>query len=153
MFDGLFKLLTLLFSAKENVSLWVNSHELPPVLLVGVYSGARVNDPDPRVADVHAIEYLIGYGKTAERFEKHERFFTDEMLRWAESKYDAPKQREKRGIRGNSNSGAFAIAMGTKHFNTFGHVFGFSSAFQTNLLAPEWTDKKLAPRYYLVAGL
>lgn len=126
--------------------------KLPPVLLVGVNPGDRVNDPDPRVADVRAIEYLVGFGKTPERFEKHERFFVEEVLRWAETKYNAPKKREKRGIFGFSNSGAFAIAMGTKHFKTFGHVFGFSNSSQRNLSTPAWTDKKDAPAYYLVAG-
>lgn len=129
------------------------SQKLPPVLLVGVHPGEQLRDPDPRIADVRGIEYLIGFGKTPERFEKHERFFVNEVTAWAESKYNAPKQREKRGIYGVSNSGAFAIAMGTRHFGTFGHVFGFSSSFQYNLLAPEWSGKQPAPRYYLLIGL
>lgn len=130
----------------------IASRKLPPVLLVGVNSADRLRDPNPRVADVRAVEYLIGYGETAERFEKHERFFVEEVVRWAESKYNAPKTREKRGIFGVSNGGAFAIAMGAKHFDTFGHVFGFSNDSKDNLLAPGWSDKRIAPTYYLVAG-
>lgn len=129
------------------------SRKLSPVLLVGVHSADRLPDPDPRVGDLRAIEYLIGAGKTPERFEQHERFFVNEVVRWAESKYDAPKTRDKRGIFGVSNGGAFAIAMGTKHFDTFGYVFGFSNDSKPNLLMPEWSGRQTAPAYYLVAGL
>lgn len=127
--------------------------KLPPVLLVGVNPGDRVRDPDPQVSDVRAIEYVRSYGKTPERYDKHERFFVEEVLRWAETKYNAPKKREKRGIFGYSSGSVFAITTGTKHYNTFGHVFGFSGSLPPDLFTPAWTDKKDAPVYYLVAGL
>ena len=131
----------------------ITSRQLPPVLLVGVHAADQLPNPDPRVGDLRAIEYLVGGGYTSERFEKHERFFVNEVVAWAESKYNAPKAREKRGIYGISNGGAFAIAMGAKHSDIFGHIFGFSNDSRSNLLMPEWSGKQSPPVYYLVNGL
>ncbi len=127
------------------------SRRLPPVLLVGVHYGKILPGNDPQVSDTRALEYLIGFGKTDARFEAHERFFINEVVPWAESKFDVPKTSDKRAVFGASNSGSFALAMGIKHPEIFGHVIAFSPTWSKNLSPPSWTREN-SPSHYLLVG-
>ena len=130
----------------------VVSRRLPAVLLVGVHPGKNLlGGDDPQVSDTRALEYLIGFGKTDERFEAHERFFINEVIPWAEAKFGAPKDRNRRAVWGASNGGSFALAMGLRHSDVFGHVIAFSPTWSGNLSTPKWTRAEV-PSHYLLFG-
>ena len=129
----------------------VASRRLPAILLVGVHPGKNLPGGDPQTSDTRALEYLIGFGKTDERFEAHEQFFINEVMPWAETKFNAPKDRGRRAVWGASNSGSFALAMGLRHSDAFGHIIAFSPTWSGNLSAPKWTRVN-APSHYLLFG-
>lgn len=126
------------------------SRRLPPILLVGVHNGG-VKPGDPKVNDFRAREYLMGFGETDERFIAHERFLIEEVLPWAETKFSAPKDENKRAVFGASNGGSFALAMGIRHSEVFGHIIAFSPTWRDNLSTPSWKPAQ-APSQYLLVG-
>jgi len=98
---------------------------LSRVMLVGLETG-RPGPNDPPRMDVRAHEYLWNFDTLNTRFLAHERFFVDDVIPWAESRYGAPADRLKRAVFGFSNSGAWAIQMGIRNPGRIGHVLGFS---------------------------
>ena len=126
------------------------SRSLPPVLLVGVHRG-KVLPGNPNVNDFRGREYLLRFGETDERFVAHERFLIEEVLPWAEEKLSAPKDKNKRAVFGASNGGSFALAMGIRHPEIFGHIIAFSATWSHNLSTPSWKPAQ-APSQYLLVG-
>jgi enterochelin esterase-like enzyme len=129
------------------------SRRLPPVLLVGVHRGKVLPGVAPKIGDLRALEYLLGFGETDSRFEAHERFLMNEVLPWVEAKFNAPKNRNKRAFFGASNGGSFALAMGIRHPNVFGHIIAFSPTWSLNLSSPSWTPEQAPSQYLLVGSL
>ncbi|MBE9508986.1 MAG: hypothetical protein IMY86_13170 [Chloroflexi bacterium] len=126
---------------------------VPAVIVVGVHSGGAnqtLTEPHDPSQDRRAQEYLLGFNR--ERFEAHERFFIYEVADWAEQNLGVAANREQRAVFGYSNGGAFAVAMGARHPERYGHVIAFSlGRGPAGLGAPAWTAD-MAPRHYLVAG-
>jgi enterochelin esterase-like enzyme len=122
------------------------------VLLVGIHRGKILPGVEAKIGDQRALEYLLGFGKTDERFQTHERFLIDEVLPWAESKFNAPKNRNGRAVFGASNGGSFALAMGIRNPDIFGRIIAFSPTWSLNLSNPSWKPAQ-APSQYLLVGL
>ena len=133
--------------------------ELPPLLLIGVASGAYAGDPeadyDPEL-DLRAREYIPD--RDDERFSQHERFFIEEVLPWAEETFGAPREREQRAVYGHSNGGVFAAAMGLRHPEVFGYALSFSvgvdptEAFEAESETGTFDFGPVNTKFYFVAG-
>ncbi len=132
----------------------ISSGKLPPTAIVGVHSGGYEGGPLKDLSkydvskDLRAIEYLP-YIDSA-RFEKHARFFADEVPRWAETTLGVSSSRERRAIFGVSNGGRFAATIGIDRPDVFGNTIAFSLAVGT----PPELEKpsNVTSRFYFCAG-
>jgi len=118
----------------------IKKDRAPPVILVGVHSSDR-NRPK---------EYIDGADKR--RFAAHERFFTDEVFRWAIAEFNLSAERPLCGIFGFSNGGAFALSMGARHRDRFGVVIAFSIAGGPDRVAESEYSRRPIAKYYLSTG-
>jgi enterochelin esterase-like enzyme len=126
---------------------------VPPVVLIGVHNGGYaggapdIKHYDPQ-KDLRLQEYLPGVN--TKRFAEHERFFSAEVPAWAERRFGVSSARADRAVFGYSNGGRFAVEMGLRHPDVFGHVFGFSVAGDGEFeFGP---GRKDLPRFHLEAG-
>ncbi len=113
-----------------------------PIVVVGVLSGTYQGDraqPYDIKRDLRACEYLPEIDPA--RFAKHEKFFCDEVRAWAEKELGATRNQNERAIHGVSNGARFAVEMGMRHPELFGHVFAFSVASSTGLKGLEPTAR------------
>jgi enterochelin esterase-like enzyme len=113
---------------------------LPPTLLVGIHSSSATRGG----------EYLPGVNP--ESFSAHERFFVDDVARWARSELRAAPTPDRCGVFGFSNGGAFAVALGNRHPDKFGVVIAFSVARGPAVFGKYGPQHARAQRYYLAAG-
>jgi enterochelin esterase-like enzyme len=128
------------------------SGKIRPVIVIGAapgeYMGKRDgNEPFDFKKDLRALEYLPGADD--ERFKKHEVFFCEELSAWAQKEFGASADRKDKGVLGCSNGARFAIEMGLRHPELFGHVLAFSVAGDSKLKLPK---ADVHPHYYLAAG-
>jgi enterochelin esterase-like enzyme len=91
----------------------------PAAVLVGVHSSVGPPADDPRMR-----EYLPGLD--SRRYDAHERFFLDEVARWAQREVGVSADRELRAVGGCSNGAVLASALGCRHPDRFGGVVAFS---------------------------
>lgn len=116
---------------------------LPPLLLVGVHAARELPETD----DPRGAEYL--YGRAPDLFAKHEAFFSQELIAWAENVYGASTRREERAVYGLSNGAAFASYMSLHYPDIFGAAIVFSQGWTVDYIAPE---DGLGLRFYLQVG-
>src|SRR5207245_1375598 len=81
-----------------------------------------------------SAEYVPGL--RPERFAAHEKFICDEVVPWAERELGASADRKDRALYGCSNGARFALEMGLRRPDLFGHVIAFSLAGARNFLPP-----------------
>jgi enterochelin esterase-like enzyme len=127
------------------------ARQVPPVVIIGVHHGGYVGGaPDLKnydeKKDLRLQEYFPGFN--AKRFADHEAFFCTEIPAWAERRFGVSSEKSNRVVFGYSNGGRFAVEMGLRHPDRFGHVFGFSVAGKVDLAG----DPEDLPRFYLAAG-
>src|SRR5262249_22281166 len=84
-----------------------------------------------------------------DRFARHEKFFCEELAARAEREFGASKDREDRAVFGCSNGARFAVEMGVRHPDRFGHVFAFSSGGGQVFKAPPAPEK---PAHFRLAA-
>ncbi|MDQ6922520.1 MAG: alpha/beta hydrolase-fold protein [Candidatus Dormibacteraeota bacterium] len=117
---------------------------VPPLLLVGVHSGARTGAPR---SDRRAQEYLPGWNRR--RFEAHLDFVADEVIPWATADLDArPAAWVAAGF---SNGAAWAIAAGQRRPELFTGVVAFSAGIVPRRIAGR--ARAAGVRHYLAAGV
>jgi enterochelin esterase-like enzyme len=131
----------------------ISTEQLPPVVLVGVHSGGYVGGtPDQDKYDVQkdlrAQEYFPGINP--KRFAEHESFFCRDVPAWVEQRFGVSSEKQDRVVFGYSNGGRFAVEMGLRHPEVFGHVFGFSVAGSGQF--DYGTAQKAMPCFSLAAG-
>jgi enterochelin esterase-like enzyme len=124
-----------------------------PVAIIGVHSGGYVGGaPDwknyDQKKDLRLQEYFPGINP--KRFADHESFFCAEVPAWAERTFGVSSARADRAVFGYSNGGRYAVEMGLRHPDVFGHIFGFSVA--GNGKFDFGADREELPRWYLTAG-
>ncbi len=124
-----------------------------PVIVIGAASGGYLGERKPGEKhdvkkDLRAMEYLPGIDPA--RFASHEKFFCEELPAWAEREFGASRKREDRAVFGVSNGARFAVEMGLRHPDLFGHVFAFSVAGGSAIpaVAPGGP-----PHFHLAAGV
>ena len=129
----------------------ITAGKVPPLIVVAAFSGDYQGDRsagyDPK-KDLRLMEYLTG--EDAERYAKHETFFCTELPAWAEREFGASPHRKDRAVFGCSNGARFAVDMGVKHPDLFGHVFAFSVAGHRSFQLPE--PAAGLPHFHLAAG-
>lgn len=93
----------------------------PPVLVVAAHA-APMNQID---GNIRALEYLRGFDE--ERFAAHQRFFTVELVAWAETELGAATDPARRGVLGCSDGGGHALTTALLNPRAYGHVFAYST--------------------------
>ena len=85
----------------------------------------------------------------AERFAAHEKFFVEDVGRWARSRFGVALPAERTAVFGVSAGGELALALGLRHPDVYGAVFSGSpgAGYKPTGVMPSWI-----PRVYLVAG-
>jgi enterochelin esterase-like enzyme len=113
--------------------------DLPSTMIVGAH---RVDDETLRLH-----EYSPGFDP--ERFAAHERFFVDDVRRWAGSQFDVSLPADRTAVFGVSASAELALAMALRHPDHFGTVFCASpgGGYRPPRVMPD-----ALPRAYFVAG-
>jgi enterochelin esterase-like enzyme len=126
----------------QLISQWGGAFEaadLPPTMIVGVH----------RLADemLRLHEYSPGFDP--DRFSAHEKFFVDDVRRWARSRFGVALPAERTAVFGVSAGGEFALAIGLRHPDVYGVVFSASpgAGYRPPAVMPS-----ALPRAYLVAG-
>jgi enterochelin esterase-like enzyme len=94
-------------------------------------------------------EYFPGFDPTT--FDRHQRFFVDELARWAVDTLGVSDERAQRAVFGCSDGGAHALAVGLVHHPRFGHVIAYSSGMPPN--GNERWPEGQAPYVQLCAGI
>jgi enterochelin esterase-like enzyme len=126
--------------------------KVAPMIVVAPESGGYRGARDPKKPhslknDLRAQEYLPGID--TDRFARHEKFFCEELITWAEKEFGASKDRKQRVVTGRSNGARFAVEMGVRHAELFGHVFAFSVA---GTKSGKMSPFDPPPRFYLATG-
>ena len=86
---------------------------VPPTMIVGTH---RLDDETLRLH-----EYSPGFDPV--RFAAHEKFFVEDVRRWAGSRFGAALPTERTAMFGVSASGELALAIGLRHPDLYGAVF------------------------------
>jgi predicted esterase len=121
--------------------------ELTPTTIIGAH---RSNDETVRVREYSPGESTATFAFDPERFAAHEKFFVEDVRRWAQSRFDVALPADRTAVFGVSASGELALAMGLRHPDTYGAVFCASpgAGYQPPAAMPS-----SLPRAYLVAGM
>jgi pimeloyl-ACP methyl ester carboxylesterase len=126
----------------QGISLWggyLEAAGVPSTMIVGVHGLA---DEMPRLQEYSPVFDV-------ERFAAHERFFVEDVGRWARSRFGAALPAERTAVFGVSAGGELALALGLRHPDVYGAVFSGSpgAGYKPTGVMPSWI-----PRVYLVAG-
>ena len=116
---------------------------IPPVILIAPHAA-----PMDRTGNERALEYLPGFDD--QRFDRHQRFFVDELSAWAETEFGASDQRELRAIFGCSDGAGHALATASMHRQRFAHCIAYSTGMPPGEQT-RW-DAEGAPFVHLCAG-
>src|SRR5258708_2706938 len=87
--------------------------DVPPTMIVGAH---RLADETQRLH-----EYSPGFDP--ERFTAHEKFFVEDVRRWARSRFGLALPAQRTAVFGVSASGELALALGVRHPDVYGAVF------------------------------
>jgi enterochelin esterase-like enzyme len=121
--------------------------DLPPTMVIGAH---RPDDETLRLQEYSPGESTAAFAFDTERFAAHEKFFVEDVRRWAQSRFDVTLPAGRTAVFGVSASGELALAMGLRHPDIYGAVFCASPG---GGYRPPAAMPSLLPRAYLVAGL
>jgi enterochelin esterase-like enzyme len=113
--------------------------DVPPTMIVGVH---RTADETLRLH-----EYSPAFD--ADRFAAHEKFFVEDVRRWARSRFGVALPTERTAVFGVSAGGELALAVGLRHPDVYSAVFSASPGAGYR---PPGAMPSSIPRVYLVAG-
>jgi len=113
--------------------------DVPPTMIVGTH---RLEDETLRLR-----EYSPDFEPV--RFAAHEKFFFEDVRRWAGSRFGAALPIERTGVFGVSANGELALAIGLRHPDIYGA--GFCASPGAGYRPPDVMPRSV-PRAYLVAG-
>ena len=116
---------------------------VPRFVLVAAHSA-----PMGGYGNERAMEYLPGFDN--DRFDRHQRFFVEELAAWAEPTFGVSDDRSQRGVFGASDGGGHALAVGHMHRDKFGHAIAYSTGMPPNEQM-NWNAAE-APFVHLCAG-
>jgi enterochelin esterase-like enzyme len=126
----------------QRISRWGGDLEaagLPSTMIVGVHG---LTDEKPRLH-----EYSPAFDEG--RFAAHERFFVEDVQRWARARFGLTLPVGRTAVFGVSAGGELALALGLRHPDVYGAVFSGSPG---GGYKPTGAVPGPVPRTYLVAG-
>jgi pimeloyl-ACP methyl ester carboxylesterase len=126
----------------QGISQWggfLEAADVPSTMIVGVHGLA---DETLRLQEYSPVF-------DAERFAAHERFFVEDVGRWARSRFGVALPAERTAVFGVSAGGELALALGLRHPDVYGAVFSGSPGAGYK---PTGVMPSSIPRVYLVAG-
>ena len=103
----------------QLISQWggfLEAADVPSTMIVGVTGLADET--------LRLHEYSPGFDP--ERFAAHEKFFVEDVRRWARSRFGVALPAERTAVFGVSASGELALAIGLRHPDIYGAVFSAS---------------------------
>jgi enterochelin esterase-like enzyme len=113
--------------------------DVPPTMIVGAH---RLDDEMLRLH-----EYSPAFDPV--RFAAHEKFFVEDVRRWAASRFEVALPTERTAVFGVSAGGELALALGLSHPDIYGAILCASPG--AGYRPPEAMPRSV-PRTYLVAG-
>jgi enterochelin esterase-like enzyme len=126
----------------QLISQWggfLEAADVPSTMIVGVH---RTADETLRLH-----EYSPAFD--ADRFAAHEKFFVEDVRRWARSRFGVALPTERTAVFGVSAGGELALAIGLRHPDVYSAVFSASPGAGYR---PPGVMPSSIPRVYLVAG-
>ncbi|MGC2416908.1 MAG: alpha/beta hydrolase-fold protein [Candidatus Acidiferrales bacterium] len=126
----------------QGISQWggfLEAADVPSTMIVGVHGLA---DEMARLKEYSPVF-------DAERFAAHEKFFVEDVRRWARSRFGIALPAERSAVFGVSAGGELALALGLRHSDVYGAVFSGSPG---GGYKPGGVMPSSIPRTYLVAG-
>src|SRR4030095_294857 len=104
-------------------------------MIVGAH---RLHDEMRRLHEYSPGESTATFAFDPERFAAHEKFFVEDVRRWAQSHFDVVLPADRTAVFGVSASGELALAMGLRHPDIYGAVFCASpgAGDRTTVLMP-----------------
>lgn len=126
----------------QGISHWggyLEAADVPPTMIVGVHGLA---DETLRLQEYSPVF-------DAQRFAAHEKFFVQDVGRWARSRFGVALPGERTAVFGASAGGELALALGLRQPDVYGAVF---SASPGGGYKPTGRLPGRLPRTYLVAG-
>src|SRR5215467_10970793 len=87
---------------------FLEAAELPPTMIVGAH---RVDDEILRIHEYSPGESTAAFAFDPERFAAHEKFFVEDVRRWAQSRFDVALSCDRTAVFGVSASAELALAM------------------------------------------
>jgi enterochelin esterase-like enzyme len=120
--------------------------DLPPTMIVGAH---RLDDETLRLREYSPGQSTPAFAFDPERFAAHERFFVEDVRRWAQSRFDVALPADRSAVFGVSASAELALAMGLRHPDIYGAVLCASPG--AGYRPPAAMPSPL-PRAYLLAG-
>jgi enterochelin esterase-like enzyme len=126
----------------QLISQWggfLEAADVPSTLIVGVH---RTADETLRLHEYSPVF-------DADRFAGHERFFVEDVRRWARARFGVALPAERTAVFGVSAGGEFALALGLRHPDLYNAVFSASPGAGYK---PPGVMPSSIPRIYLVAG-
>jgi pimeloyl-ACP methyl ester carboxylesterase len=120
--------------------------DLPATMIVAAH---RLDDETLRIQEYSPGESTPAFAFDPERFAAHEKFFVEDVRRWAQSRFDVALPADRTAVFGVSASAELALAMGLRHPDIYGAVLCASpgAGYRPPVLMPT-----SLPRAYLVAG-
>src|SRR3984957_17738352 len=126
----------------QGFSKWgrfLEAADIRSTMVVGVHG---MSEETPRLH-----EYSPAFD--ADRFAAHEKFFVEDVRRWARSRFGVALPTERTAVFGVSAGGELALAIGLRHPDVYSAVFSASPG--AGYRAPGVMPSSI-PRVYLVAG-
>jgi enterochelin esterase-like enzyme len=124
----------------------LNAAGLPPAMIIGTH---RPDDETLRLHEYSPGQSTPAFAFDPDRFAAHEKFFVEDVRRWAQSRFNVALRSDRTAVLGVSASAELALAIGVRHPDIYGAVFAASPG--GGYLPPAVMPSPL-PRTYLVAG-
>ncbi|TDV35946.1 alpha/beta hydrolase [Actinophytocola oryzae] len=133
----------------QSIASWggvLEAPGLPPTMIVAAH---RLDDETRRIHEYSPGESTADFTFDPARFAAHERFFVEDVRRWARSRFGLALPTERTAVFGVSAGGELALAMGLRHPDVYGTVFCASPG---GGYRPPAVMPASLPRAYLVGG-
>jgi enterochelin esterase-like enzyme len=133
----------------QLISSWgavLEATDLPPTMIVAAH---RLEDETLRIHEYSPGQSTPTFAFDHDRFAAHERFFVNDVRRWARSRFGVALPADRTAVFGVSAGAELALAMGLRHPDIYGSVLCASpgAGYQ-----PPADMPGSLPRVYLVAG-